>query len=310
MSQPKRKVSLVPIPAAAAEASSSAMPIAKEVYKRAMNKIGPDGLADIESRLAASQEVEDEVVRGGKDNPRSKDANVSSVRLCDKHCPYRVGGQPGCDVYQMRQGQGVDIDGGPCERDLLYLQKVKKVLEEGNEDAVRSIAGEFTGMVLIQIRKLFDSIIADGGSVEEPIFDAKGSPIFDEVAELDAEGNVLRDKDGRVIYRKVIMKRKKEHPLFGRLTQLLKETRLINLAEWQLTPKSSGTPPPTEGMILLEEEGGGRKTTLAIQGQLKAGMDSLKEALKKSQEDRVKDPAYIAVVTKSGGAPVANRGSV
>lgn len=303
----QRKIRLVPVDTSAAKTDGvSPVGMAKIQYEKAMRTVGPEGIGDAEAQMTAAAEVRDKILNANK-------GNTSTVRLCDMLCPYRAGGQPGCEIYQERQRQGVDIDGTPCERDLLYLASVKKVIEEGDEDKVRSLAGEFTGQILIQIRKLFDQIITDGTVVEEPILDAKGTFCYDEVPETDRDGNTIYDKEtGRAVYRKVLLKRKKEHPAFARLTQLLKETRLINLTEWQLTPKSSGTPPPTDGMILLEEtQGGTTKTVAVISKKMEEGVELLREALKQSQSDRVKDPAYKAIVAQRGmKGDVANRGSI
>jgi hypothetical protein len=271
-----------------------AVPIAKETLARAMNSVGPDGIGSIESRMAANKDVEDRIARGGGSEPRSRpEGSQYPVRLCTSHCEFRVGAGPGCQFFKAAVKESRRLDGEQCELDLDSLKAVELAYRDGDEAAIRAIAGRMSGAVFIEIRKLLDTIIADGACVEEPIFDAKGFPITKDEIARDEHGRVLLDGKKQAIVLHVPLMRKKEHPLYPRLTMLLKETRLIDPSQFLLTPKSSGTPQKTDGMILIEASGGGEKQTIiAVQGQLAARMAEMRERIALAAEARKQDPVF------------------
>lgn len=302
-----RRVRLVPVVKSGEKKSHpfrdlpDAVPVARETLRRAHKRVGPEGLADVESQLAAAQEVRDDVERGGRDEVRGNPEDATfPVRLCTNACPFRMGG-PGCGVYQSLINEGSDIDGGQCERDIAILRETQRVFEEGDEAAVRGMAGRFSGAIYLKIRELFDQIITDGTVIHEPIFDQKGAPVTTEEVITDASGNPIIDNEGKVQKRRIVLTRPREHPLWPRLTQLLKETRLIDLSQWQLTPKSSGAPPMTDGMILLAEEGGGKTTLTAIQGDIRKGLEAMQGAQERARKRRMEDPAFKAITDRQGG---------
>lgn len=299
----RRRVRLVPVTRGVDR--PDAVPVARESLARAMTTVGPGGIGAIEDRMAASKEVEDKIARGGRSEARGKaDGTQYPVRLCSSLCEFRAGGGPGCEFFKGAVGRGTTLDGEQCALDLFSLQAVEKAYQQGDEQTIRQIAGRMTGAVFIEIRKLLDQIISDGACVEEPIFDAKGFPITRQEVARNPDGSVVYDAKKQPLVLSVPIMRKKEHPLYPRLTMLLKETRLIDPAQFLLTPKSSGTPAATDGMILLEESGGGqKKSMLAVQGELASRIAAMRDAVVRAAEARKQDPIYKQMVGGNGQRP-------
>ena len=281
---------------------AEAVPVARTMLSRAMNRVGPDGIGDVESRLEAAAEAVDEVARGGT-TPEGKveggpSGKTYPVRICDPTCSERVGGRPGCSIYRQWEAEyNTNIDGRQCERDLAVIRELEGVFSEGNESRVRELAGRFTGAVVLQIENLLTRIIADGACVEVPIIDVKGTPVFNEEIMYDEDGEVVYgppnsegQREPRII--RTLMTKKMEHPLFPTLTKLLKETRLIDLSQYELTPKSSSTPPATDGMILTGQDGDEQRTLNEVAAHLKSKLDESDRFMVIAGEKRGKDPAY------------------
>jgi hypothetical protein len=204
-----------------------------------------------------------------------------------------VGAGDGCHHFKDAIAARRSLDGEQCELDLERLKAVEKAFTDGDETSIRAIAGRMTGAVFIEITKLLDRIIADGACVEEPIFDAKGFPIYRDEVARNPDMSVVFDGAKKPVILRVPLTRKREHPLYPRLTMLLKETRLIDPSQFLLTPKSSGSPAKTDGMVLMEESGqGGKKTLLLVQGELAARLDQMREAVGRAAAARARDPIF------------------
>lgn len=287
----RRRVRLTPVPAGTA--GDVAVPVARHILARAASRIGPGGLGDLEARMEESAAERDNQSRGGLSERNRSTARP--VRLCTTACEFRVGGGQGCEFFVAAMEADTTIDGEQCQRDLSFITEVEGAFREGDVEKMRAIAGRLSGAVVIEIQKLFDRIITDGACVEEPIFDAEGSPIYAEEIAQDAAGQIVRDSRGDPVRVRRPITRKKEHPLYAKLISLLRETRLIDLQQWQLTPRASGAVAKTDGLILLEESGGGRTTLAAIQGDIRKGMEMLKSAQALARIRRENDPAYRAM---------------
>lgn len=247
----------------------------------------------VQRSLSESAAARGALARGGARGDNASSARP--VRICTVACEFRVGGRQGCEFFHDATQRNETIDGRQCERDLFFIEDMEKTFREGDVEKMRDIAGRLSGAVVIEIQKLFEIIIAHGACVEDPIYDAEGNPVYVEEIALDPSGVPVRNSAGDPVKLRRLVTRKKEHPLYGKLIALLRETRLIDLQQWQLTPRASGAVAKTDGLILLEERDGGRTTLTAIQGDLRKNLDLLAEAQAKARLRRESDPAYRAM---------------
>lgn len=288
-----------------AVAPIDARPVASRVLERALHTVGPEGIADVESRLSAAVEVRDELERQVESSAvaRGRDTQFP-VRLCTTDCSFRTSGGPGCTLYQNFATEGRNIDGQQCERDITILRETQDIFKDGDEEKIRELAGRFTGAVILQIQSMFTRIIAEGCCTEDAVFDAKGAPVFTEELLRDQFGEVIFERDGprrgqpRVLRR--LITRKREHPLFPRLLSFLKETRLIDLSQFELTPKSGASTAPTDGMILAGDKS--KVTIEEVRNELTLKLTEVRRNLEVAAGKRAGDKTFQRMRERVGAA--------
>jgi hypothetical protein len=176
-----------------------------------------------------------------KINKREQDKlEMNAIRRCSDECYFFKNGGEGCPYYKKKQVKF----GETCMYDLAHLKSYADAFAEGDLDFVKRDASGITAMVMMQIRRMLEQVNIEGVTVEEPILDAKGLPVWIP----DPEAPRPRPGEDRQM---MVAMRIKDHPLIARCIQLARSIG-VNLNEFKLTPKSADEKRMVSGNIISD----------------------------------------------------------
>ena len=164
---------------------------------------------------------------------------LNAVRKCSDKCYFFQDGGKGCPYFQKKR---VEF-GQTCLYDLVHLKGYADAFKDGDLSFIKEDASGLTAMIMLQIRRMLEQVNIEGVTIQEPILDAKGNPVW----LPDPEHRPEPGETQRMVpaYRTV------DHPLIARCIQMARNIGL-NLAEFKLTPKSADEKRAVSGHIIAE----------------------------------------------------------
>ena len=209
---------------------------------------------------------------GKREKLEYKDA---PVRRCGPECFFFKNGGKGCQFYQQEDVKFEEI----CMHDVVKLKEYADAFSSGKTDIIKRDASQITASIIIQIQNMSHQILLEGHTVEEPIMDGKGNPIWIP----DPNWNERSGREREM----VVLMRKKEHPLIAKVIQLCKSMGL-NLTEFKQTPKSADEKLAVAGHIVVDEQTDLNK----VMEERKIEEDRFLVALDKGDTMLENDPVY------------------
>ena len=165
---------------------------------------------------------------------------LTSIRKCSDECYFFKNGGEGCPYFKNNKVKF----GETCMYDMLQLKRYSDAFATGDLEGVKEDASQITGMVMMQIRRMLEQVNIEGVTLDEPILDAKGSPVWIP----DMEQPVNQETGRRPM---MVAMRKKDHPLIARCIQLAGRIG-VDLREFKLTPKSAEEKRAVAGHIIAD----------------------------------------------------------
>lgn len=216
-------------------------------------------------------------------NRKEKDAlGLNAVRKCNKDCYFFKNGGTGCTYYEQQKV----VFGESCLHDMMHLKNYADAFATGDLDFVKKDASEVTAMLIMQIRRMLEQVNIEGVTIEEPMLDAKGQPIWIPDPNWRPEHGTRRDM--------VVAMRKSDHPLIQRCIQLARSVG-INLGDFKLTPKSADEKRSVSGHIIVENPA----TIEQVMADRKKIEDKFLDAVNAGTQMTLNDPVYQELL-KSG----------
>lgn len=210
-------------------------------------------------------------------NKREQDKlEMNAIRRCNQDCYFFKNGGEGCPYFKKEQ---VSF-GETCMYDLAHLKSYADAFAEGDLEFVKRDASGITAMVMMQIRRMLEQVNIEGVTVEEPILDAKGQPVWipDPEAPRPAPGQARE---------LMVAMRIKDHPLIARCIQLARSIG-VNLNEFKLTPKSADEKRMVSGNILAENP----EDIQTVMAERRVVEERWVAAIAKGDERTKEDPVY------------------
>lgn len=201
---------------------------------------------------------------------------LTSIRKCTDDCYFFKNGGEGCPYFKNNKVQL----GETCMYDMLHLKKYADAFASGDLDGIKEDAAGITGMVMMQIRRMLEQVNVEGVTIEEPILDAKGSPVWIP----DMTQPVNPDTGRRPT---MVAMRLKDHPLIARCIQLARSIG-VDLREFKLTPKSAEEKREVAGHIIAENP----ETIEAVIAERKVTEERWITAVARGTERTKEDPVY------------------
>lgn len=201
---------------------------------------------------------------------------LTSIRKCTAECYFFKNGGEGCPYFKNKKVKF----GETCMYDMLHLKRYADAFETGELEGVKQDASQITGMVMMQIRRMLEQVNIEGVTIEEPILDAKGAPVWIP----DMEQPINPDTGRRP--NKVAM-RLKDHPLIARCIQLAGRIG-VDLREFKLTPKSADEKRAVSGHVIADNP----ETIEKIMEERRKTEDRWIEAVSRGTERTRQDPVY------------------
>lgn len=212
-----------------------------------------------------------------KINKREQDKlEMNAIRRCSEECYFFKNGGEGCPYYKKKQ---VKFD-ETCMYDLVHLKNYADAFAEGDLDFVKRDASGITAMVMMQIRRMLEQVNIEGVTVEEPILDAKGLPVWIPDPE---EPRPQPGRDRQLI----VAMRIKDHPLIARCIQLARSIG-VNLNEFKLTPKSADERRMVSGNIISEDP----DEIKVVMAERRVIEEKWVSAIEKGNQRTKEDPVY------------------
>lgn len=209
-------------------------------------------------------------VKGLGDNP---------IRRCSAVCYFFKGGGTGCSYYREKKVKY----GDSCLYDIYHLKRYADAFQSGNTEDIKDDASKITAGVVMQIFRMLEQVNHEGATIDEPIMDAKGMPVWIP----DPEWSPSTGQD-RIM---VVAMRKKDHPLIARIIQFSKSIG-INLNDFKLTPKSADEKKEVSGRILIEKQ----EDIKDIMKQRENVEKKFLAAIMKGDEMTKKDPIFQQLI--------------
>lgn len=200
---------------------------------------------------------------------------LNAIRKCSSDCYFFTNGGEGCTYYIKNKV----THGETCMHDLIHLKNYADAFNTGDLEFVKQDASGITAMVMMQIRRMLEQVNLEGVTVNEPILDAKGSPVWIP----DPEHTPLQGEKQRMI----VAMRIKDHPLIARCIQLSRSIG-VDLKEFKLTPKSAEEKRMVSGHILADNQ---QDISVIIKERTKVE-ERFIAAIKKGNERTLDDPIY------------------
>lgn len=164
---------------------------------------------------------------------------ANAIRKCSSECYYFKNGGVGCSYYTANKVKF----GESCLYELNQIKSYVDSFRTGDNTQIKEDAAGITGMLVMQIRRMLEQVTVEGVTVEEPMTDAKGQPVW------------IPDPDHKPApgerQRLIVAMRVKDHPLIARAIQLARALD-INLSEFKLTPKSADEKREVSGHVIAE----------------------------------------------------------
>jgi len=191
------------------------------------------------------------------------------IKICSDHCKYRVDGRAGCNTFRMSKAQ----DGELCRVELKELKQWVKAYENGDSEIIRKRAGAIQGAIIQKIHQILDQITLDGMVFTAP--------------KINRSGEVIQYKEieNGIEVSKVIME-SKEHPLFKRLTELVRISG-VNPHDFNLIEDKTSKA-EVKGVIGNVEQ----LNMQVIISDSKKRMLEFKQAMSEANNFREEDPVY------------------
>ena len=167
-----------------------------------------------------------------------KKLNDTPLRKCSKECYLFQNDGKGCQYFIEERV----FLGDTCMLDMEKMKSYADAFITGSNDVIKSDASKITASLMMQIDRMIEKVNVDGVTVQEPILDGKGNPIYIRDPEWNGEGQPTT----------IVAMRIHEHPLIGKIIQLTKSIG-VNLSEFKLTPKSADEKPQVSGHIIVEK---------------------------------------------------------
>ena len=165
---------------------------------------------------------------------------LNAIRKCSEECYFFKNGGEGCSYYKKAQVK----HGETCMYDLVHLKNYSDAFAVGDLEFVKRDASGITAMVMMQIRRMLEQVNLEGVTVQEPILDARGQPVWiPDPAAPPPQPGAQRQM--------IVAMRIKDHPLIARCIQLARSIG-VNLNEFKLTPKSADEKRAVAGHIVAE----------------------------------------------------------
>lgn len=202
---------------------------------------------------------------------------LNAIRKCSKDCYFFKNGGDGCAYYKKKQ---VKIE-ETCMYDLMHLKSYADAFAGGDMSFIKEDASGITSMIMMQIRRMLEEVNMAGVTVNEPILDAKGSPVW-----IPDPQNPGVDPSTKRRYMTVAM-RIKDHPLIARCIQLARSIG-INLNDFKLTPKSADEKREVSGHIIAENP----ETLEFVIAERKITEERFALAVKVGTQRTREDPVY------------------
>ena len=199
----------------------------------------------------------------------------NAIRKCSSECYFFKNGGEGCLYFQKQEVEY----GESCLYDLTQIKEYVDAFATGDNTKVKEDAAGITGMVMLQIRRMLEQVNVEGVTVQEPITDAKGQPIWIPDPNWDSTKDDQRPM--------IVAMRVKDHPLIARCIQLARAID-INLSEFKLTPKSADEKKMISGHIVSENPEDIKK----VMEDRALIEEKFVEAIQKGNELTEKDPIY------------------
>jgi len=165
----------------------------------------------------------------------------SPIRKCSSDCYLFKNGGQGCRFYIENKVKFGEV----CLLDLHKLREYATAFMEGDSDVVKNDASKITATIMMQLDRMLEQVNVDGVTVEEPILDAKGNPIYIPDPAWKESSGKKREM--------VPAMRIKDHPLIARVIQITKAIG-IDLANFKLTPRSAEEKLQVSGRLVVEEQ--------------------------------------------------------
>jgi len=210
-------------------------------------------------------------------NKREQDKlEMNAIRRCSEDCYFFKNGGEGCPYYKKKQ---VSF-GETCMYDLAHLKSYADAFAEGDLEFVKRDASGITAMVMMQIRRMLEQVNIEGVTVEEPILDAKGQPVWIPDPEAPPPGPGQERQ-------MVVAMRLKDHPLIARCIQLARSIG-VNLNEFKLTPKSADEKRMVSGNIIADNP----DDIQTVMAQRRIVEEKWVAAIEKGNQRTQEDPIY------------------
>lgn len=202
---------------------------------------------------------------------------LNAIRKCSADCYFFKNGGEGCAYYKKKQVKHEET----CMYDLMHLKNYADAFADGDMTFIKEDASGITSMIMMQIRRMLEEVNIVGVTVNEPILDAKGSPVW--IPDPDRPGI---DPQTNRRFMTVAM-RIKDHPLIARCIQLARSIG-INLNDFKLTPKSAEEKRAVSGHIIAENP----ETLEAVIAERKITEERFMIAVRSGDRRTKEDPVY------------------
>lgn len=206
---------------------------------------------------------------------------LNAIRKCSNECYHFKNGGDGCAYYQKKRVK----HGETCLYDLNQIKEYAVAFETGDTTKVKQDASGITAMIMMQIRRMLEQVNVEGVTVNIPMTDAKGAPVWIPDPAWKAEDG----GDRPMIVAMII----KDHPLIARCIQLARALD-INLSEFKLTPKSADEKRQVAGHIIADDA----KTIKEVMEDRRLVEEKFVAAIEAGNKMTHKDPVFQKLIAE------------
>jgi len=206
---------------------------------------------------------------------KTEKIELNAIRKCTEECYHFKNGGDGCAYYQKKRVKF----GESCLYDLNQIKEYAEAFATGDTTKVKEDAAGVTAMIMMQVRRMLEQVNVEGVTIQIPMTDAKGSPVW--IPDPDWKPELGGDRP--LIVAMII----KDHPLIARCIQLTRSLG-INLSEFKLTPKSADEKRMVAGHIVADNP----KTMEQVMADRKIVEERFVRAIEDGNKLTLKDPIY------------------
>lgn len=200
---------------------------------------------------------------------------LNAIRKCSEECYFFKNGGDGCAYYTKKKV----FYGDSCLYDLNQIKEYAEAFQTGNTTKVKEDAAGVTAMIMMQVRRMLEQVNVEGVTIQIPLTDAKGQPVWIP----DPAWKPEHGGDRPLIVAMTI----KDHPLIARCIQLARSLG-ISLSEFKLTPKSADEKREVSGHIIADDA----KTLDVVMAERKVIEEKFAFAVKKGSAQTLEDPIF------------------